>query len=440
MHQGHSEPPLLPTPYERKRQMRKLGIVALGAAAALTLAGCASGGSGAPEEGAEIRVWLVGTDTPDEARQYLIDTFEEENPGSTLVIEEQSWDGLVDRLTTSLSGSDSPDVVEVGNTQASAFTSAGAFLDLTEYYDELGGDDLLPGFVEAGSYDDKFYAAPLYSGARLVFYKKDALAASGLSVPTTLDEYIANAEKLAADNPGKSGIWWPGQDWYNALPYIWENGGEVAVPDGEEWDAQLSSDESLAGLAQVQQVMTNASLAPKDGNETSPEVGFCDGTSLQLSAPSWVKWSILAPADAEAPGCPDQEANLGVYALRGMDGGAAQVFAGGSNIGVSAKSAHPELAVEALKIILSDEFQTIYGENGLVPAKLSLADTLGTDEVAQAIAAAAGNAKLTPASPKWADVEAAGILQDLFVNIAQGGDVQALAEQADADIEAILNS
>lgn len=420
--------------------MRKLGIVALGAAAALTLAGCASGGSGAPEEGAEIRVWLVGTDTPDEAREYLVETFEKEHPDSTLVIEEQSWDGLVDRLTTSLSGSDSPDVVEVGNTQASAFTSAGAFLDLTEYYDELGGDDLLPGFVEAGSYDDKFYAAPLYSGARLVFYKKDALAASGLAVPTTLDEYIANGEKLAADNPGKSGIWWPGQDWYNALPYIWENGGEVAVPDGEEWDAQLSSDESIAGLQQVQQVMTNASLAPKDGNETSPEVGFCDGTTLQLSAPSWVKWSILAPADAEAPGCPDQEANLGVYALPGMDGGAAQVFAGGSNIGVSAKSAHPELAVDALKIILSDEFQTIYGENGLVPAKLSLADTLGTDEVAQAIAAAAGNAKLTPASPKWADVEAAGILQDLFVNIAQGGDVQALAEAADEEIEAILNS
>ncbi|MDR6906788.1 N,N'-diacetylchitobiose transport system substrate-binding protein [Agromyces sp. 3263] len=421
--------------------MRKLGIVALGAAAALTLAGCAtSGGTGASEDGAEIRVWLVGTDTPDEAREYLVDTFEKENPGSTLVIEEQAWDGLVDRLTTSLSGSDSPDVVEVGNTQAAAFTSAGAFLDLTDDYETLGGDDLLPGFVEAGTYDGKFYAAPLYSGSRLVYYKKDALAAAGLTVPTTLDEYISNAQALAAANPGKSGIWWPGQDWYNALPYIWENGGEIAVPDGEEWDAQLSSPESIAGLEQVQEVMTTASLAPKDGNETSPEVGFCDGTSLQLSAPSWVKWSILAPADAEAPGCPDQEANLGVYALPGMDGGAAQVFAGGSNIGISAKSAHPELALSALEIILSDEFQTIYGENGLVPAKLSLADTLGTDEVAKAITAAAGNAKLTPASPNWADVEASGILTDLFVNIAQGGDVKALAEAADEEIEAILNS
>lgn len=420
--------------------MRKLGIVALGAAAALTLAGCASGGTGGgSDENATIRVWFVGTDTPDEAREYLVDTFEKEHPGSKLVIEEQAWDGLVDRLTTSLSGSDSPDVVEVGNTQAAAFTSAGAFLDLSDEYDALGGDDLLPGFVEAGSYDGKFYAAPLYSGSRLVFYKKDAFAGIGASVPTTLDEYVATGAALATANPGKSGIWWPGQDWRNALPFIWENGGEIAVADGEEWDAQLSSPESIKGLEQVQQTMNTASVAPKDANETSPEVGFCDGTTLQLSAPSWVKWSILAPADAEAPGCPDQEANLGVYALPGKDGGAAQVFAGGSNIGVSAKSAHPELATDALEIILSDEFQTIYAENGLVPAKLSLADKLGTDEVAQAIAAAAGNAKLTPASPKWADVEAARILEDLFVNIAQGGDVKALAEEADTQIEDILN-
>jgi N,N'-diacetylchitobiose transport system substrate-binding protein len=115
------------------------------------------------------------------------------------------------------------------------------------------------------------------------------------------------------------------------------------------------------------------------------------------------------------------------------------VFAGGSNIAVSAKSAHPELAKKALAIILSDEFQTIYGKGGLVPAKLSLADTMGTDEVAQAISQAAGNARLTPASPKWADVEASGILTDFFVQIAQGGDVEELAAGLDDRINEILN-
>jgi len=420
--------------------MRKLSFAAIGVAAALTLAGCA-GGAAAPEEPktGDIRVWLVGTDTPEDAREYLKTTFEKENPGSTLTIEEQAWGGLVDKLTTSLSGSDSPDVVEVGNTQAAAFTSAGAFLDLTDDFEDLGGKDLLPGFVEAGSYDGKFYAAPLYSGARLVFYKKDALEASGLSIPANLDEYISNAEKLATDNPGKSGMWWPGQDWYNALPYIWENGGDIATFQDGKWEAQFSSAESVVGIKQVQEVMEKASKAPKDANETNPQVGYCEGTTLQLSAPSWVKWSILAPEDAEAPGCPDEEKNLGVYALPGKDGGAAQVFAGGSNIAISAKSAHPTLAKSALKIILSDEFQTIYGKGGLVPAKLSLASTLGDDDVAKAISAAAGNARLTPASPKWADVEASGLLTDFFVKVAQGGDVEALATELDGKIDAILN-
>ena len=73
-------------------------------------------------------MWLVGTDTPQDARDYLTKTFEEENPGSTLVIEEQQWTGLVDKLTTSLSSNDSPDIVEMGNTQAAAFTSSGALL------------------------------------------------------------------------------------------------------------------------------------------------------------------------------------------------------------------------------------------------------------------------------------------------------------------------
>lgn len=421
--------------------MRKLSMTAMVAVAAIALAGCTGASDAPPDEAAtgDIRVWLVGTDTPQEARDYLKNTFEDQNPGSTLTIEEQAWGGLVDKLTTGLSGSDSPDVVEVGNTQAAAFTSAGAFLDLTEYYEQLGGDDLLPGFVEAGSYDGKFYAAPLYSGSRLVFYNKAALADAGLTVPTTLDEYIANAKALAAANPGKSGIWWPGQDWYNALPFIWENGGEVATFENGEWTAQFSSPGSQKGLAQVQDLMMNASNAAKDGNETNPQVGYCEGTSLQLSAPSWVKWSILAPADAETPGCPDEEANLGVYALPGAGGGAAQVFAGGSNIAISANSAHPTLALKALEIILSDEFQTIYGQNGLVPAKVSLADTVGTDEVAQAISAAAGNARLTPASPKWADVEASGVLTDFFVQIAQGGDIASLAADLDARINEILN-
>lgn len=422
--------------------MKKIGIVAITAAAALTLAGCAAGGGtddGGGETG-DIRVWLNGTDTPQEARDYLKETFEDENPGSTLTIEEQAWTGLVDKLNTALPSSDSPDIVEVGNTQAPAFTSVGAFMDLTDKYEELGGDDLLPGFVESGTWEDKFFAAPYYSGSRIVFYRTDMFEAAGLEVPTTLEEYIEAGKTLAEENPDVSGIYMPGRDQYNVMPFIWENGGEIAVQnDDGTWDAQFSSPESVKGLEMFKDVSDNASRAPKDGDGQNAQVPFCADQIGILSAPNWVRGSILAPEDADAPGCPDVEEHLGVMALPGLDGGAAQVFAGGSNIAISNKSAHKDLAYKALQIMLSDEYQTMLGEIGLVPAKTSLASTLGDDEAAQASAAAAATAKLTPASPKWADVEASQVMLDFFGAIAQGGDVQSLAEEVDTEIESILN-
>ena len=106
---------------------------------------------------------------------------------------------------------------------------------------------------------------------------------------------------------------------------------------------------------------------------------------------------------------------------------------------ISAKSAHPDLAKEALAIILSDEFQTIYGENGLIPAKKSLASTLGDTPEAKAFTEAAGNAKLTPASPNWADVEAARVLRTSSSRSRRAATSTALAAEVDTKIEEILN-
>ncbi|QPZ39225.1 extracellular solute-binding protein [Paramicrobacterium chengjingii] len=419
--------------------MRKTGIVALGAIAALALAGCSGSAEGASDDAsAEIRVWLVGTDTPDEARSYLKETFEEENPGSTLVIEEQQWNGLVDKYTTALSGSDSPDVVEIGNTQAAAFTSAGAFTDLTDKYDELGGDSLLQGFVEAGTYEDKIYAYPYYSGARVVFYTPQIF---GGEVPTTLDEYV-DAGIAMKEAGTASGIYAPGKDWYNVLPFVWENGGYVAEQqDDGTWKAGFSSDGGVAGLEQMQSIYTSATSAPKDGDETNAQVPFCEGDVGFLSAPSWFQWSLKAEADADTPGCPDTYGkDVTAFALPGKDGGAAAAFAGGSNIAVAATSAHRDLAYKALQIMLSPDYQELLAAKGLIPATSEAADALPDDEVTAAAAAAAENARLTPAAPKWADVEASEVIKNALVKIAQGGDVTTIATNLDAEIEEILNS
>ncbi len=122
-----------------------------------------------------ITLWLAGGDTPDELRTYLTDTFKAKT-GATLKIEEQAWPDLVTKLTTSLPDAENtPDVVELGNTQSPTFTNVGAFLDISDQYDALGGDKLLPSFVEAGSVDGKKYALPYYFGSRYMFHAQGRL-------------------------------------------------------------------------------------------------------------------------------------------------------------------------------------------------------------------------------------------------------------------------
>ncbi len=341
---------------------------------------------------------------------------------------------MVEKLTTSLSSdSETPDVVEVGNTQAPTFTTAGAFSDVTAELSGWGGDDLLPGFVDGATVDGKTYAVPYYAGSKYIFYRTDLFKKAGIEVPTTMDEFVQAAVDLKAANPQPanfSGFWLPGQDWRNGAAFVWNAGGDLAVDEDGSWQGDLSSPESIAGLETVQQLFEQASGAAKDGNEADPWTPFCAGEIGMMSTPGWVRGLI---EDPEA-GCPDMMKNVGVFALPGNDGAPAPVLLGGSDIAISAKSANQELAKKAVALMLSDEYQTIMGSNGLTPAKQSLAHLLGDDEFGTAAIAAASNAKLTPAAAGWASVEGSRVLEDLFVDIAKGGDVQELAAAADEKI------
>ncbi len=411
-------------------------------------------------EAAEITLWLNGSDTPQELRDYLVETFEAEHEGSTLVIEEQDWNGLVPRLQTALTSEDqTPDLVEIGNTQSPTFTYAGAFSDISDMYDELGGDDLLPGFVEAGTADDVFYAAPYYSGARAVFYRKDLFEAAGVEVPTTLDEFAQVATTLQEANPGGtpnfSGFWFPGQDWYNGIAWIYSHGGELAVQEDGQWTGALSSPESQEALAEVQALFTDATSAPRDADSNEPWVPFNNGEAAMFSAPTWARWSIDLPQcnkgvdpeddsdEAQALRAEQQACNeelTGVFPLPGPEEGQpATVFAGGSNIAIPAMSQNQELARDLLRIVFSEEYQTMLAENGLIPGNSRYASAMSDDAYAQAALDAAVGARLTPPAEKWADVEAARILEDFFQQVASGADLEEAAAEADQLIADTLN-
>lgn len=442
--------------------MKMLRFAAVGVAAALALTACSSGddtGSddstdGATAAPATIKLWLNGTDTGDELREYLVTTFEKENPGSKLVIEEQDWSGLVPRLQTALASEEqTPDVVEIGNTQSATFTYAGAFSDISDLYTEVGDAKLLQGFVDAGMVDGKNYALPYYSGARAVFYNKDMFAAAGVEVPTTIQEFGEAAKKLQSD--AVSGFWFPGQDWYNGATWLYTAGGDFAVKDGDQWKGALSDPKSVEGLEQVADLFANATNAPADADSNEPWVPFNAGQAAMFSAPTWARWSIDLPQcnkgvdpddtseEAKALRGEQQACNeehTGVFAMPGNTAGEfATAFAGGSNIAVAAKSKNQELAKNLIRIIYSPEFQQMLGKNGLIPGNTEYTSSMGDDVYAQAAVSAAINAKLTPAAEKWADVEGDRILEDFFQKIATGTPVEEAAADADQLLEDTLN-
>jgi N,N'-diacetylchitobiose transport system substrate-binding protein len=393
---------------------------------------------GGPEK-ADLVVWLNGTDTPQPARDWLKTTFEEQNPGSTLTIEQQEWEGLVERLTTALTSADqTPDVVEVGNTQAPTFTTVGAFSDLSDDLSGLGGDDLLPGFVEGATVDGKTFAVPYYAGSTYVFYRKDLFEDAGITaVPTTMEDFVDAATKLKqrSGEADFSGYWLPGKDWRDGAALLWDAGGDFAAPDGDGWKGTLSTPESIAGLTAFQDLYDAASGAPADANEADPVTPFCAGKIGMMSRPGWVHGMLTDPKS----GCPKLAKQVGVFALPGSDGEPAPVLLGGSDLAISAKSPNQDLSRKVLELMLSEDYQTILAEAGLTPAKESLASKLGDDEFAKATVEAASNAKLTPAAAAWATVEGKFVLEDLYSEIAQGGDVEKLAAEADETITAELN-
>jgi N,N'-diacetylchitobiose transport system substrate-binding protein len=415
--------------------MKRTKIAAAAAASALALsalAACGGSDDKKTDGGSDtVTLWLAGKeDTPKKVEDWLVKEFAANHEGKTLKVQHIDWGELIPRLNTALQSDKTPDVVEIGNTQAATFTSVGAFTDLTDKLDQLGDNIGPESFLEAGTFDGKVSAVPYYWGSRYIFYSKKAFADAGLSVPTTLADFDAAATQLKSEGDSKySGLWLPGQDWRNGISWIFANGGDIATEQDGKWVASLSSAESIKGLTELQGLYEKATTAPRDGKDAEPWTSFNNGEAAMFMAPSWARWSV------------DEKhaKDLGGFALPGVDGGAAPVFAGGSNIGISAKSKNQKLAFDVLKLIYSDEFQQQLAKNGLGPANDEFTSLMGDDEFAKSAIAAASNSKLTPASPEWAAVESASIMEEFFGKIASGEDVTATAKATDDQLNAALN-
>src|SRR5699024_5458177 len=135
--------------------------------------------------------------------------------------------------------------------------------------------------------------------------------------------------------------------------------------------AALTEPETLASLEMVQSLFTNATAYALDSQASQKafekyfnesKVGAMIGTGNVGTKIDQALWD---------------EDKVGVMALPSdTPGQVGQTFAGGSNISLAANAQNPELGREALKIIFSEEFQTLIAEAGWSPGNSAYGDSV----------------------------------------------------------------
>ena len=422
------------------RRTSKFGLKVGAIVASLALlAGCSSGSSTTDPDDKDLTVWFMRGSVSDEGQQWLEDQWAEKHDGAKLNVEIQDWDGIVAKLQTALASPEqTPDLVEFGNTQVSAFSAAGALSDLSDMKEELGGDDLVESLVASGSFEDKMYAAPFFAGSRIIFYNKALFKEAGVETPTSLSEVGQAAIDLQKANPQDvknfSGFYLPAKSFAEAMGWVFTNGATVATQEGDKWVGTLSSDEGIAALTQLQDLYLNgttmAATATTDESR-APAVPYNDGRAgMFMGLPS--AWDDIDE---------DLRDDTGVFALPGLEPGTlGNAHSGGSNIAIPAKSPKQDLAQEALNMIFEPTFQEYFAsEGGWVPGNITYAAPLEDTEVGKVEVEAVENSAALPTAKNWAAVEAANVLRDVLTKIAQGGDVEQIARDTDKQIEEILN-
>ncbi len=234
--------------------MRVTRWVSMAAAGALALGLTACAGQGAPQQSATgggttgpvtLQFWhgMTGPDGP--AVQQVIDDFNASQSEVVIKPNIMPWDQLYQKLLTSLTSDDGPQIIAMDASRVPQYAAKGALASTEDFFagtDYMDTSVLPEAAVGASRFDGTNYGIPFNLAPMMLYYNKDLFKAAGLDPekpPTTWDEFTSMAGKLTVDKNGDG----KPEQYAIALadhetvpmyqPFLWNNGGGVVSPDAK---------------------------------------------------------------------------------------------------------------------------------------------------------------------------------------------------------------
>jgi N,N'-diacetylchitobiose transport system substrate-binding protein len=371
--------------------------------------------------------------------------FEAQNPGVTVNVQYQQWNTHLQKFDATLAGGNTPDVIEMGNTEMTKYMAAGAFADLTADKSKFPNSSTwLKGLADSATYGGKLMGVPYYAGTRVVIYRTDMFKQAGIKgTPRSLGQFVADGKKLMASNKADttfSAFYVAGKDWYSALAFVYDFGGQIATQGADgKWTGTLNSPRAIAGLNAFKNTFLALSRASKSTDEATPfpTVPFSQGHAASFVGPGWQFGYALDPK----AGNPKLKPVMGAFAMPShVANRVMPAFIGGSDLAIPAASQNQALAESWIADFTSNASQAGIVKAGNLPNTTSLLNLVkGTPGAA--LAQAAKSTWFVPTAKNWANVESSNVLRSMLTNILTGKQsVVAAATSTSNQITSILNA
>jgi N,N'-diacetylchitobiose transport system substrate-binding protein len=427
---------------------RIIAAVALAAALSVVVSTASGGNKSAGKASASsITVWLM-TDAQNgwpTAVANATSQFQAQHPGVDVNVQYQSWDTVLQKFDASIAASDTPDVIELGNTQTAKYMAAGAFQAIKPK-NYPNSSTWLAGLKQSCSYGGHTYCVPYYAGARAVIYRKDLYRSVGFrSAPKTYGQFLSIGKKLMkkyGSNPNFSALYEPGQNWYVAMSFVADYGGQIAVNKGGKWQGVLNSPQAIKALTAFKSMTLSFSRASKTNDEAHPypSVPFAKGRAAAFIGNGWEWPYVFNPKGGAAPASFAKK--MGAYPMPShIAGRYMPTFLGGSDIGIPVQSKNKSLAADWVKAYTGTASETLIAKAGNIANSTKLLGVNAKNPALAPFAKAAKYSWFVPAAPNWVNVENANILKTMCSAILTNrASIKSAANKADSQITKILNA
>ena len=310
--------------------------------------------TGCKKETGPVELRFMGYNA-ESSRVTFLKYLDEQLPDIKIIFEFVSLDDYFDVLTSQLKDGTGPDIIEVGG-DTKLLASSGYLLDLT---DQAFVKKYAHSGLSAYISDGKIYATPLQSWYEGIFYNKKIFRDNGISVPKSLDQFIAIHEDLSAKGIKPqamgAGSWEPMMK--QSIGIV--NNEFYSNPANTNFDNEFNEGKAFladAWLDAVQawsKVIEKGCLTPDMLNVSYDDAlaEFASGGAAMWESGPWAVNDIIGIN-------PAMENDLGMFPIPGLSEGTGWLVGGpGSALAINAKSKYIDQALQVLDLTATPEAQ-----------------------------------------------------------------------------------